>query len=196
MGQNGRILKSPEPENGSIYMDLHVLIAPAPSSPRHWCSSSLLVCCGTLCTSYQLIKSVSGLYLLMWKSTKITALMFFLSVLHFDSIIDALFFAPGHPCNQQHISEQHKDEGCANLNGFSHSQLIHIICMYQADMFPPSQTAAERKTGRDLHKLTVLSEHVQSHRVPSLPAGSQPSTLPYAYTGTDSCIRNRAAASM
>lgn len=127
--------------------------------------------------------------------------VFFLSVLHFDSIIDALFFAPGLPCNQQHISEQHKDKGCVNLNGFSHSQLIHIIYIYsvyvyEADMFPPSQTAAERKTGRDLHKLTVLSEHVQSHRVPSLPAGSQPSTLPYAYTRTDSCIRNRAAASM
>lgn len=57
----------------------------------------------------------------------------FLFVLHFDSIIDALFFASGLPCNQQRISEQHEGEGCANLNIFSHCQLIYIIyiCIWQ-----------------------------------------------------------------
>lgn len=100
-----------------------------------------------------------------------------MSVLHFDSVIDASFSASGLPCNQQRIPEQHKGEACANLNDFSHSQLIYIIYMYLADMFSPSQTAAERKTGPGLHKLQVLNEHVQSQYVPTLPAGSQPSTL-------------------
>lgn len=54
----------------------------------------------------------------------------FLFMLHFDSIIDALFFASGLPCNQQRILEQHEGEGCANLNVFSHCQLIYILFFY------------------------------------------------------------------
>lgn len=113
-----------------------------------------------------------------------------------DSIIDALFSASGLPCNQQRIPEQHKGEGCANLNEFSHSQLIYIIYMYLADMFPPSQAAAGWKTGAGLHKLKVLNEHVQSDCAPTLPAGSQPTALPSAYPRKDNRIRNRTAASM
>lgn len=119
------------------------------------------------CAVNTALKSVSGLYLLMWKSTKVRAPFFFRGggllcpCCIFDSIIDALFSASGLPCNQQRIPEQHKGEGSANLNEFSHSQLIYIIYMYLADMFPPSQAAAGRKTGTGLHKLKVLNEHVQ-----------------------------------